>query len=83
MPSLRSPVSPRPSGRRGGVEDLSLVVPRGAIYGLIGPSGAGKTTVIRMIFSILFPHVGILAVLGKPSAVAPSLGVLIRWARMA
>jgi ABC-2 type transport system ATP-binding protein len=50
------------------VDDLNLVVPRGATYGLIGPSGAGKTTAIRMIMSILFPDRGTLTVLGKKSA---------------
>ncbi len=40
------------------VDELNLVVPRGATYGLIGPSGAGKTTAIRMIMSILFPDRG-------------------------
>ena len=50
------------------IEDLSLVVPRGKTYGLIGPSGAGKTTAIRMILSILFPDSGELSVLGKSSA---------------
>src|SRR6185295_5557494 len=50
------------------IDDLNLRVPRGATYGLIGPSGAGKTTLIRMIMSILFPNAGSLAVLGKPSA---------------
>ncbi len=49
-------------------DGLSLVVPRGATYGLIGPSGAGKTTAIRMIMSILFPDSGSLRVLGQPSA---------------
>ena len=50
------------------VDDLNLVVPRGATYGIIGPSGAGKTTAIRMIMSILFPDRGTLRVLGKSSA---------------
>jgi len=50
------------------VDELNLVVPRGATYGLIGPSGAGKTTAIRMIMSILFPDRGTLTVLGKKSA---------------
>jgi ABC-2 type transport system ATP-binding protein len=50
------------------VDDLNLVVPRGATYGIIGPSGAGKTTAIRMIMSILFPDRGTLRVLGKKSA---------------
>jgi ABC-2 type transport system ATP-binding protein len=50
------------------VDDLNLVIPRGQTYGLIGPSGAGKTTAIRMILSILLPDSGQLSVLGKPSA---------------
>ena len=50
------------------VDDLDLVVPRGATYGVIGPSGAGKTTAIRMIMSILFPDRGTLSVLGNKSA---------------
>nr|PZN81375.1 MAG: hypothetical protein DIU56_00015 [Pseudomonadota bacterium] len=50
------------------VDELHLDVRRGATYGLIGPSGAGKTTVIRMIMSILFPDRGSLTVLGRRSA---------------
>jgi ABC-2 type transport system ATP-binding protein len=50
------------------VDDLNLAVRRGVTYGVIGPSGAGKTTAIRMILSILFPDKGTLTVLGKKSA---------------
>ena len=50
------------------VDELDLVMPRGATYGFIGPSGAGKTTCIRMIMSILFPDSGELSVLGRRSA---------------
>jgi ABC-type branched-subunit amino acid transport system ATPase component len=39
------------------------------MYGFIGPSGAGKTTCIRMIMSILFPDAGTLTVLGRRSAI--------------
>ncbi len=55
-------------GQTCAVDDLNLVVPRGATYGVIGPSGAGKTTAIRMIMSILFPDRGTLSVLGNKSA---------------
>ena len=50
------------------LDDLHLAVPRGATYGLIGPSGAGKTTAIRIVMSILFPDSGAVGVLGKSSA---------------
>jgi ABC-2 type transport system ATP-binding protein len=55
-------------GQTRAVDGLDLVVPRGAMYGVIGPSGAGKTTAIRMIMSILFPDSGTLTVLGRKSA---------------
>ena len=58
----------RTFGSNRAVDELNLVVPRGATYGLIGPSGAGKTTAIRMVMSILFPDRGTLTVLGKKSA---------------
>jgi ABC-2 type transport system ATP-binding protein len=51
------------------VDSLNLTIPRGAMYGFIGPSGAGKTTCIRMIMSILFPDAGTLRVLGRNSAI--------------
>jgi ABC-2 type transport system ATP-binding protein len=47
------------------VDDLSLDVPSGAIYGFIGPNGSGKTTTIRMILSILLPDAGEISVLGS------------------
>ena len=50
------------------VDTLDLDVPQGAMHGFIGPSGAGKTTCIRMIMAILFPDSGELTVLGRPSA---------------
>jgi len=50
------------------IESLDLTIPQGATYGLIGPSGAGKTTTIRMIMSILFPDRGTINVFGQGSA---------------
>lgn len=49
------------------VEDLTLDVPEGSIYGFIGPNGSGKTTTIRMILNILLPDQGEVLVLGRAS----------------
>jgi len=47
------------------VDDISLVVPAGTILGLIGPSGAGKTTTIRLLTGALKPTEGVVTVLGE------------------
>ena len=49
------------------VDDLSLRVPRGSIYGFIGPNGSGKTTTLRMIMRILYPDRGAIRVLDEPA----------------
>ncbi len=51
-------------GRRTAVDDLDLDVPRGSIYGLLGPNGSGKTTTIRMIMGILLPDEGTVSLFG-------------------
>jgi ABC-2 type transport system ATP-binding protein len=45
-------------GRHVAVNKLSLSVPKGSIYGFIGPNGSGKTTTLRMIMRILHPDLG-------------------------
>jgi len=40
------------------VDRLDLEIPRGSIYGLLGPNGSGKTTTIRMMMGILIPDEG-------------------------
>jgi ABC-2 type transport system ATP-binding protein len=40
------------------VDNLSITVRRGEIFGLLGPNGAGKTTTIRMILDIIKPDSG-------------------------
>lgn len=47
------------------VDDLSFQVPRGALFGLIGPNGSGKTTTMRMILRIYHPDTGHVEVLGE------------------
>jgi len=48
------------------VDDVSLEVKKGEIFGLLGPNGAGKTTTIRMILNIVPPDRGAVSVDGKP-----------------
>ncbi len=55
------------------VDDLSLEVPRGSIYGFIGPNGSGKTTTLRMIMRILYPDRGTLRVLDEGGRDARSI----------
>jgi len=47
------------------VDDLSLTVPEGSVYGFIGPNGSGKTTTMRMITSIFYPDRGDVRVFGQ------------------
>ena len=50
------------------VDDVSLVVPRSAIVGLLGANGAGKTTLLRMLLGLLRPSAGHVALFGgRPS----------------
>jgi ABC-2 type transport system ATP-binding protein len=48
------------------VDNLSLQVRPGRIFGLIGPNGAGKTTTIRMIVNITAPDEGTVELFGQP-----------------
>ncbi|MGE0718954.1 MAG: ABC transporter ATP-binding protein [Alphaproteobacteria bacterium] len=45
-------------GGRRVVDDVSIAVPTGSIYGFLGPNGSGKTTTIRMICGLLTPDSG-------------------------
>jgi len=47
------------------VDDLTLTVPEGSVYGFIGPNGSGKTTTMRMITNIFRPDRGSIHVFGQ------------------
>jgi ABC-2 type transport system ATP-binding protein len=48
----------RPGKRVTAVDDLTLSVEEGEIFGFIGPNGAGKTTTIKMLMGLIFPTRG-------------------------
>jgi ABC-type multidrug transport system ATPase subunit len=63
------------------VDDLSLQVNRGEIFGLLGPNGSGKTTTINMISGLSRPTSGSITVLGidvlaEPRRIRRSLGTV-------
>jgi ABC-2 type transport system ATP-binding protein len=55
-------------GKLTAVDHLSFQVPKGSIYGFLGPNGSGKTTTMRMVMSIFYPDEGHIRILGHPRA---------------
>src|SRR6516164_6890571 len=53
------------------VDDLSLQVARGEIFGFLGPNGAGKTTTIRCLLDLIRPTSGAVRVLGLDPQAEP------------
>ncbi|MBN2853731.1 MAG: ABC transporter ATP-binding protein [Clostridia bacterium] len=52
-------------GKNRGIENVSLTVDEGEIFGFIGPNGAGKSTTIRLLLSLIYPTGGKAEVFGK------------------
>src|SRR5439155_15224587 len=59
------------------LESVSLSMPRGAVYGLVGANGAGKTTLIKHVLGLLRAQSGSVRVFGL-DPVADPVGVLSR-----
>jgi len=64
------------------VDGLDMVVPRGSVYGFLGPNGSGKTTTIRMLLGLVYPTSGSheLLATAMPSGAArvlPRVGSLV------
>jgi len=49
-----------------GIDNLSLEVEKGQIFGLVGPNGSGKTTTLKLLLGLIFPTSGTAEVLGQP-----------------
>lgn len=63
------------------VDGIDLEVPRGQIFGFLGPNGSGKTTTIRMLTGTMRPRAGTAIVLGEdmlrhPERVQPRIGYM-------
>ena len=54
-------------GRARGIDELSLSVARGEVFGFLGPNGAGKTTMIRTLLDLLHPTSGSARIFGLDS----------------
>jgi ABC-type multidrug transport system ATPase subunit len=68
--------------RQVAVDGVDLAVPRGSIYGFLGPNGSGKTTTIRLLLGLIRPTAGSHRLLGQlmPDAAArvlPRVGALV------
>ncbi|MCE0767039.1 ABC transporter ATP-binding protein [Pseudonocardia kujensis] len=69
-------------GRVTAVRDVTLEVPRGVRFGLLGPNGSGKTTLVRMLLGLVHATSGSIEVLGEPMprrarVVLPRVGALV------
>lgn len=69
-------------GSHNAVNAIDLAVPRGSIFGFLGPNGSGKTTTIRMLLGLAEPTSGQISLLGHaiPSAAQdalPHVGALV------
>jgi ABC-2 type transport system ATP-binding protein len=64
------------------VDGIDLAVPRGVVYGFLGPNGSGKTTTIRMLLGLIQPTAGVRKLLGRElpdgaAHVLPRVGALV------
>ncbi|WP_022885108.1 ABC transporter ATP-binding protein [Glaciibacter superstes] len=69
-------------GHQAAVDQIDLAVPRGSVFGFLGPNGSGKTTTIRMLLGLASASSGQIRVLGSemPSEfhdVLPRVGALV------
>jgi ABC-2 type transport system ATP-binding protein len=53
-------------GRTVAVDDLTLQVEQGEVFGFLGPNGAGKTTAVKMLLGLAVPTSGVGELLGRP-----------------
>ncbi|MFP5022288.1 ABC transporter ATP-binding protein [Pseudonocardia phyllosphaerae] len=69
-------------GRVVAVDGVDLEIPAGSRFGLLGPNGSGKTTIVRMLLGLVHATSGRIEVLGRPMprsgrTVLPRVGALV------
>jgi len=79
---LRKEFRTRPGRRVVAVDGLDLTVPAGGVHGLLGPTGSGKTTTIRMLLGLARPSRGQVRLFGRPvprrlPEVMPRIGAVV------
>src|ERR1700730_17771327 len=62
-------------GVKAALDDVSITIPRGIVFGLVGANGAGKTTLIKHVLGLLKAHAGSVRVFGRDPVADPA-GVL-------
>jgi ABC-type multidrug transport system ATPase subunit len=69
-------------GTRRAVDNISLAIPPGGVFGFLGPNGAGKTTTIRMLLGLIRPSGGSGSILGhdivgEQAKILPRVGAIV------
>ncbi|MEV7662332.1 ABC transporter ATP-binding protein [Paenarthrobacter sp. NPDC089316] len=69
-------------GHRAAVDGIDLAVPRGSVFGFLGPNGSGKTTTIRLLLGLATANSGDITVMGRQmpqflASVLPDVGALV------
>jgi ABC-2 type transport system ATP-binding protein len=67
VPVLETEALTKRYGERRGIEELTLSVEQGEVFGFLGPNGAGKTTTIRTLLDLLHPTSGSARIFGLDS----------------
>ena len=47
------------------LDDFSLQIEQGEVFGFLGPNGAGKSTALKMLLNFIFPDAGVVSLMGK------------------
>lgn len=67
-PAIEARQSRKCFGHNEALATLGLIVPRGAIFALVGHNGAGKTTFLKRLLNMIEPTSGSATVLGKAAS---------------